>query len=68
MAHALGMRTVAEGVETPEQLRFLKEHGCYEFQGYLFSKPMRAVDVPQFLSTLAVKADAAALKTRLKCG
>jgi diguanylate cyclase (GGDEF)-like protein/PAS domain S-box-containing protein len=40
MGKALNIRVIAEGVETPEQLRFLKEHGCYEFQGYLFSRPM----------------------------
>ena len=42
MGKALNIRVIAEGVETPEQLRFLKEHGCYEFQGYLFSRPMAA--------------------------
>ena len=40
MGKALNIRVVAEGVETQEQLNFLKEHGCYEFQGYLFSRPM----------------------------
>ncbi len=42
MGKALNIRVIAEGVETPEQLRFLKEHGCVEFQGYLFSRPMAA--------------------------
>jgi EAL domain-containing protein (putative c-di-GMP-specific phosphodiesterase class I) len=42
MGKALNIRVIAEGVETPEQLKFLKEHGCYEFQGYLFSRPMAA--------------------------
>jgi diguanylate cyclase (GGDEF)-like protein/PAS domain S-box-containing protein len=42
MGKALNIRVVAEGVETPEQLRFLKEHGCHEFQGYLFSRPLAA--------------------------
>jgi EAL domain-containing protein (putative c-di-GMP-specific phosphodiesterase class I) len=31
---------IVEGVETPEQLEFIKEHGCEEFQGFLFHKPM----------------------------
>ncbi|WP_051343665.1 putative bifunctional diguanylate cyclase/phosphodiesterase [Alicyclobacillus herbarius] len=39
MAHALGMRVVAEGVERSEQLRLLKNVGCDEAQGYLFCPP-----------------------------
>ena len=40
MAHSLGMVTLAEGVETPEQLAFLKTQGCDEIQGYLYSYPL----------------------------
>jgi diguanylate cyclase (GGDEF)-like protein len=40
LAHALKLNTVAEGVETEEQLRQLRLLGCHEMQGYLFSKPM----------------------------
>ena len=40
MAEAFNMKTVAEGVETPEQLAFLQAHGCTYAQGYLFSEPM----------------------------
>jgi EAL domain-containing protein (putative c-di-GMP-specific phosphodiesterase class I) len=40
IGHALDMRVVAEGVETPEQLRFLSRHRCDVAQGYLFSKPL----------------------------
>src|SRR5437899_13091104 len=42
MGKALNIRVIAEGVETQEQLNFLKEHGSYEFQGYLFSRPNAA--------------------------
>jgi len=40
MARAMGMRTLAEGVEDPQQRNFLEEQGCDEIQGYLFSKPL----------------------------
>ena len=42
MAHSFGMTVIAEGVETEEQLAFLRELHCEEFQGYLFSKPVPA--------------------------
>lgn len=40
MAHALGLKVVAEGVETEKQLALLKQKGCELAQGYLFSKPL----------------------------
>jgi diguanylate cyclase (GGDEF)-like protein/PAS domain S-box-containing protein len=45
MAHSLDATVVAEGVETDEQLRFLRERGCDEYQGYYFSRPVPAEDL-----------------------
>jgi EAL domain-containing protein (putative c-di-GMP-specific phosphodiesterase class I) len=42
MARKMGITTVAEGVETEEQLSFLRESDCDEAQGYLFSRPVTA--------------------------
>ena len=46
MCDALGLRAVAEGVETREQMERLAEEGCYYFQGYLVGRPMPATDDP----------------------
>ena len=40
MTHNLRLKVVAEGVETTEQLDFLRVHGCDEIQGYYFSRPL----------------------------
>ena len=53
MAHNLGMRVVAEGVETPEQLAQLKALGCEYVQGYLFSKPLAAPAASAFTERYA---------------
>lgn len=49
MATALGIRTVAEGVETLEQQAWLREHGCDSLQGFLLSRPLEADDFSRFL-------------------
>jgi diguanylate cyclase (GGDEF)-like protein len=46
MAHALGMRVVAEGVENQRQMQLLKTLGCDEGQGYFFSRPVPAGAAP----------------------
>jgi diguanylate cyclase (GGDEF)-like protein/PAS domain S-box-containing protein len=44
LARSLGFRSIAEGVETPGQLAFLREQGCDEVQGYLYSRPLTAAN------------------------
>jgi EAL domain-containing protein (putative c-di-GMP-specific phosphodiesterase class I) len=44
MGHALGMKVIAEGVETRAQRDFLAAQGCDEYQGYFFSQPLSAED------------------------
>ena len=44
MSHHLGFATIAEGVETEDQYDFLSDKGCKMFQGYYFSKPLKAED------------------------
>lgn len=50
MAHSLALKVVAEGVETQEQLAFLREQGCDEVQGYLISRPVAAANLMSLLS------------------
>jgi EAL domain-containing protein (putative c-di-GMP-specific phosphodiesterase class I) len=40
LGHNLGLRVVAEGVETDAQLRFLRKHGCDEVQGFFYGEPV----------------------------
>jgi diguanylate cyclase (GGDEF)-like protein len=52
LGQSLGMKTIAEGVETQEQLDRLREEGCDEVQGYLFSRPRPAPEVPSLIERL----------------
>jgi len=49
LAHSLGKKVIAEGVETAEQLEYLRELNCQEIQGFFYSRPLNAWDVPRFI-------------------
>lgn len=50
IGHELGMNVVAEGVETEEQLQFLKAHNCDVAQGYYFSRPIKIDDLHRWIN------------------
>ncbi|MBC8208843.1 MAG: EAL domain-containing protein [Desulfobulbaceae bacterium] len=49
MAESLGLRTIAEGVETQEQLQYMRQKMCGEIQGFLISKPLKADELEHFM-------------------
>ena len=49
MTKSLGLHTVAEGIETLEQADFVRERGCDELQGFLFSPGVDACEFERFL-------------------
>ena len=49
LARNLNIRVIAEGVETKEQLDFLREEGCDEIQGYYFSRPLATDEFTKLL-------------------
>ena len=50
MAKSLGLQTIAEGVETTDQMEYLREQGCTEMQGYYYSRPLGADQFEEFVS------------------
>ena len=49
VAHASKIKVIAEGVERDEQLRFLRDEGCDEIQGFLFSEPVPAEQITRMV-------------------
>ena len=66
LARNLGMTSVAEGVETSQQLGVLRDQGCSKVQGYLFSRPLPAGEIPALIQKLNVFEHRSTRKTLLK--
>jgi len=58
LGHELNLKVIAEGVETEQQLEFLRAHGCDEMQGYLFSRPVPPAELAALVRTRSAAADA----------
>lgn len=56
LSHSLGLKVVAEGVETEGHLDFLLKHGCHEMQGYYFSRPVPGEEITRMLNSEGKKA------------
>lgn len=62
LGHGLGLTVIAEGVETVAQLDRLREFGCQEIQGYLFSKPVPETRVAALLAAPPRRVDGVAIR------
>ncbi len=62
LAHSLNLQVVAEGVETEAQANFLVENGCMVMQGYLYSRPVPASEIPALISAKLPKEKMVSLK------
>ena len=63
IANGYGLHSLAEGVESAEQAKALKEIGCYEMQGFFFSEPMRAKETEYLLRSASGNASIFSFKT-----
>ena len=54
LAHSFGMQVIAEGIETQEQLELLRELGCDQGQGYLYSRPISGEQLVEFMKTVSL--------------
>jgi EAL domain-containing protein (putative c-di-GMP-specific phosphodiesterase class I) len=60
LGHSLGIQVLAEGVETAEELELLRDEGCGEVQGYIFSPPRPGREIPALIEQLDIVLRAAA--------
>jgi diguanylate cyclase (GGDEF)-like protein len=67
LGRSLGMSTTVEGVETAAQLLAMQAEGCTEVQGYFFSRPGPAADVPQLMTVAALRLAAAKREEKEPC-
>ena len=56
LCHVIGIQTVAEGVENPQQLKYLKELGCDCIQGYYYSEPLSEEEYREYLNSNLISA------------
>jgi EAL domain-containing protein (putative c-di-GMP-specific phosphodiesterase class I) len=66
LAHSLHLKVIAEGVETPEQLKLLAELGCDQYQGYYFSRALPSAQFMQLLQQEPALSDEEAARTHSK--